>query len=134
MTVTPDGDVPTDPEDIKMITLASSALARTRATDAGSVRDTDGRTYVGVAVDLEHLKLSGLQVAVAMAVSSGSTGLEAIAVLGDHDPTPDEERAVSEVGSSAGQHMSAAGVRLWLCDEQGRARRRDRASHKESEA
>jgi hypothetical protein len=75
-----------DPEDAKLITLARSARARTNAAQGAAVRDTDGRTYVAASVVLPSLELTALQVAVAMAVSSGALGLEAAVVLGD-DPT-----------------------------------------------
>ena len=74
-----------DPEDAKLVTLARSARARTRAAQGAAVRDTDGRTYVAATIDLPSLHLSALQLAVAMAVSSGALGLEAGVVLGD-DP------------------------------------------------
>lgn len=113
---------PTDPEDVKMIALARSALARRPdASDAGCVRDTDGRTYVGTAVALEHLRLSGLQVALAMALSSGAEGLETAVVLGDHDPTPEEGFAVSEVGARH-RRFNGAAVPIWLCDADGTIR------------
>jgi hypothetical protein len=82
-----------DPEDQKLITLARSARARTGATQAAAVRDSDGRTYVASAVSLPSLALSALQVAVAMAVSSGAPGLEAAVVLGD--PAEDEAGAAA---------------------------------------
>lgn len=114
---------PTDPEDVKMIALARSALARRpEASDAGCVRDTDGRTYVGTTVDLKHLPMSGLRVALAMAVSSGAEGLEAVVVLGDHDPTAEEESAVSEVGARH-RRPNGSAVRIWLCDAHGAIRR-----------
>jgi hypothetical protein len=72
-----------DPEDEKLVTLARSARARTGAAQGAAVRDGDGRTYVAATVDLPSLQLSALQVAVAMAVSSGAPGLEAAVVLGD---------------------------------------------------
>lgn len=112
---------PTDPEDIKIIGLARSALARTGTRDACCVRDTDGRSYVGTAVDLDHLKLSGIQVALAMAVSSGAQGLEAVAVVGDHDPTTDEGFAIAEVGAGHRRCRESA-ARIWLCDADGVAR------------
>src|SRR4051794_41799777 len=68
---------PTDPEDLKIITLARSALARTGAAEGACVRDTDGRTYAAASVQLPHLTLSAVAVAVAMAGSSGAEGLEA---------------------------------------------------------
>jgi len=70
-------------EDQKLVTLARATRARTRAAAGAAVRDTDGRTYAGAAVDLPSLQLSAVQVCVAMAVSSGSRGLEAAVVLGD---------------------------------------------------
>jgi hypothetical protein len=71
-----------DPEDAKLATLARSARARTGSTAGAAVRDIDGRTYVAASVALPSLRLSALQVAVAMAVSSGALGLEAAAVVG----------------------------------------------------
>jgi cytidine deaminase len=72
----------TDPEDVKIVTLARSTRARTGALEGACVRDTDGRTYAAASVDLASLRLTAVQVAVAMAVSSGAQGLEAVAVLG----------------------------------------------------
>ena len=80
-----------DPEDTKLVTLARSARARAQAqagsrsgsTAGAAVRDTDGRTYVAASVELPSLRLSALQVAVAMAVSSGARGLEAAVITGD---------------------------------------------------
>jgi hypothetical protein len=70
-----------DPEDAKIVTLARSAQARTGAQEGAAVRDTDGRTYTGVTVLLPSLVLTALQAAVAAAVASGATGLEAAAVV-----------------------------------------------------
>jgi hypothetical protein len=71
------------PEDQELITLARSARARTRASEGAAVRDSDGRTYVAATVTLATLSLSALQVALAMAVSSGALGLEAAVIVGD---------------------------------------------------
>ncbi|MEO7194649.1 MAG: cytidine deaminase [Pseudonocardiaceae bacterium] len=70
-----------DPEDAKIVTLARSALAHTGAHEGAAVRDTDGRAYTGVTVALPSLALTALQAAVAAAVASGATGLEAAAVV-----------------------------------------------------
>lgn len=83
---------PLDPEDAKLVALARSARARTGAAQGAAVRDTDGRTYLAATVDLPSLRLSALQVAVAMAVASGAPGLEAAVILGD-DPADDAGRA-----------------------------------------
>lgn len=69
------------PEDEKIITLARSARARTGAAEGAAVRDETGRTYAAATVELPSLRLSALQVAVAMAVSSGATELEAAALV-----------------------------------------------------
>jgi hypothetical protein len=88
-----------DPEDQKLITLARSARARTGAPQGAAVRDGDGRTYVAATVDLPSLRLSALQVAVAMAVSSGAPGLEAAAILGDDPADPEGEAAARDVAA-----------------------------------
>src|SRR6478672_4042578 len=83
---TPDVDLSFDPDDAesaKLVTLARSTRARTRAAEGACVRDQDGRTYAGATVDLPTLRLTAVQVAVAMAVTSGARGLEAVVVLGD---------------------------------------------------
>ena len=71
------------PEDVKLLTLARAARARLDAPAAAAVRDLDGRTYSATAVALPSLQLSALQVAVAMALSSGAAGLEAAVVIGE---------------------------------------------------
>jgi hypothetical protein len=86
-----------DPEDQKLVTLARSARARTGAAHGAAVRDGDGRTYVAATVDLPSLQLSALQVAVAMAVSSGAPGLEAAVVLGDEPADEAGEAAARDV-------------------------------------
>ncbi len=72
-----------DPEDAKIITLARSARARNRTPEGAAVRDATGRTYAAVTVALPSLKLSALEVAVAMAVSSGADRLEAAAIVSE---------------------------------------------------
>jgi hypothetical protein len=70
-----------DPEDAKLVTLARSARARTGAAEGASVRDDIGRTYAAATVDLTALHLTALQAAVAAAVSSGSTTIDAACVV-----------------------------------------------------
>ncbi|MFL6062981.1 MAG: cytidine deaminase [Marmoricola sp.] len=71
------------PEDGKLVTLARATRARTGATEGAALRDLDGRTYAAATVDLPSLKLSALEVCIAMAIASGSRGAEAAVVLGD---------------------------------------------------
>lgn len=70
-------------EDSKLVTLARATRARTGAAEGAAVRDQDGRTYAAATVALPSLSVSAVGVCVAMAVSSGSTGLQAVVVLGD---------------------------------------------------
>ncbi|MCO5966897.1 cytidine/deoxycytidylate deaminase family protein [Actinoallomurus soli] len=77
-----------DPEDAKIITLARSTRARAGSAEGAAVRDETGRTYAAATVELPSLRLTALQVAVAMAVSSGAESLEAAAVVAE-DGTPD---------------------------------------------
>ena len=72
-------------EDAKLVTLARATRSRIRAAEGAAVRDLDGRTYAAASVGLERLRLTALEVCVAMAISSGSTGLEAAVVLTDGD-------------------------------------------------
>lgn len=103
---------PLPPEDAKLVTLARSVRARTRAVEGACVRDLDGRTYAGATVDLPSLQLSAVSLAVAMAASSGATGLEAVAVLGDGDGVAEEDRAVV-------REFAGAGVLLLSADPKG---------------
>jgi hypothetical protein len=73
----------TDPEDRKILTLARSARARTGAAQGACLRDTDGRTYAAAGLELPSLRLTAVQVVVAMAASSGAPGAEAVALLAD---------------------------------------------------
>jgi hypothetical protein len=85
-------------EDAKLVTLARATRARARADEGAAVRDLDGRTYAAASVRLAHLDLSALDVCVAMAVSSGSAGLEAAVVLADGVPALDAVRDFAGAG------------------------------------
>lgn len=70
-------------EDTKLVTLARATRARVGAAEGAAVRDENGRTYAAATVDLPSLHLAALEVCVAMAIASGSRGLEAAVVLTD---------------------------------------------------
>ncbi|MET0475521.1 MAG: cytidine deaminase [Mycobacterium sp.] len=74
-----------DAEDSKLVTLARGAMGRAEAGSGAAVRDLDGRTYAGAPVTLDALTLTALQAAVAAAVSSGATGLEAAVLVAGSD-------------------------------------------------
>lgn len=91
-----------DPEDAKIITLARSARARGNAAEGAAVRDETGRTYAATNVALPALRLSALQVAVAMAASSGAESLAAAAlVTGGDGPGEADVDAVRDLGPKA---------------------------------
>lgn len=98
-----------NPEDSKIITLARSARARNGVPEGAAVRDETGRTYVAGTVDLESLKLSALQTAVAMAVASGAESLEAAAVVSSVEAVAEADRAaVRDLGGPATPVLLAA--------------------------
>jgi len=106
--------IPQDPEDRKIITLARAAMVRTGATQGACVRDTDGRAYAAAGVRLEHLKLSAVSVAVAMAVSSGASAVEAAAVVGEEEPSTTDLEILRD--------LPADEVTVWWVDRGGTVR------------
>ena len=101
-----------DAEDEKILVLARSALARSGAGEGAAVRDLDGRTYAAAAVSLSSLRLSALEVAVAMAASSGSTGLEAAAVVTAADESG--ESSAERGGIGAVRDLGGLGVPVFV--------------------
>jgi hypothetical protein len=99
------------PEDAKIVVLARSARARTGAAEGAAVRDTDGRTYAACTVALPSLRLTALQAAVAAAVASGATGLEAAAVVSGATEL--------SAGSVAAARDLGGGVPVFLADPSG---------------
>ncbi|MHB1432971.1 MAG: cytidine deaminase [Streptosporangiaceae bacterium] len=90
------------PEDLKIVTLARSASARVGSAEGAAVRDETGRTYAAATVALPSLRLSALALAVAMAVSSGATALEAAALVSSGSgPDAADLAAVRDIGADA---------------------------------
>jgi hypothetical protein len=89
-----------DPEDEKIVALARASRVRTNAAEGACVRDGDGRN------------LSAIQGAVAMAVSSGADGLEAVAVVTDSGSVPDADLAVVH-------DVGGPGTPVFRCDPGG---------------
>ena len=97
------------PRSSRPAVVAGARPVPVRVRFAGAaVRDLDSRTYAAASVRLAHLDLSALDVCVAMAVSSGSAGLEAAVVLADGDPALDAVR-----------DFAGAGVPVHLGDARG---------------
>ena len=100
-----------DPEDAKLVTLARATRVRLTAAEGAAVRDRDGRTYAAAPVTLPSLALSALQVAVAMAASSGAAGLEAAAVVG--------REAADAGGLAAVRDFGGPGTPVIVADARG---------------
>jgi hypothetical protein len=99
-------------EDRKLVTLARATRARTRAAEGAAVRDLDGRTYAAATVALPSLSVSAIGVCVAMAVASGSQGLEAVVVLTDAASAAERDLAVV-------RDFAGAGVPVHVGDPRG---------------
>ncbi len=105
-------EAPPGSEDLKIIALARAARARVAAAEGAAVRDETGRTYAAAAIALPSLQLSALHLAVAMAASSGASGLEAAALVSDGaGPGPADLAAVRDLGPKAVvYHVAADGT------------------------
>jgi hypothetical protein len=102
-------------EDTKLVTLARATRARTGAAEGAAVRDGDGRTYAAASVALPSLRLSALEVAVAMAVSSGAPGLEAGAVVAGAD----QQAGAEPAGLAAVRDLARAMVVVHMAGPDG---------------
>ena len=97
------------PEDAKLVTLARASRARTGAAEGAAVRDLDGRTYAGSTVALDSLQVGALDLAVAMAVSSGAKGLEGAAVVTES----------VTVDATSVRDLGGSGVSVFVADASG---------------
>lgn len=99
-------------EDAKLVTLARATRVRAGASQGAAVRDENGRTYAAASVALPSLEVSAVQVCIAMAISSGSQGLEAVVLLADTDAAPEGDLAVI-------RDFAGVGVPIHLGDARG---------------
>jgi hypothetical protein len=72
-----------NPEDQKLATLAISTLARTGAKQAAALRDTTGRTYVGINIAAPNLTLDAVQAVFTVAAASQIAGIEGVVIAGE---------------------------------------------------
>ncbi|MGA8988154.1 cytidine deaminase [Aeromicrobium sp.] len=100
------------PEDAKLVTLARTSRARTSARHGAAVRDQDGRTYAASTVDLPSVKIDALDLAVAMAVSSGATSIEAAALVAEREPEP-------IIRGTAVRDLAGHGISVIIADPTG---------------
>jgi len=71
-----------NPEDVKLVTLATSTLARSGAQQAAALRDNTGRTYVAINVTSPSLNLDAFEAVLTVALASGITGIESVVATG----------------------------------------------------
>ena len=97
-------------QDRTLVTLALGARARAGAVHGAAVRDDDGRTYAAASVALPSLSLTALQAAVALAVSSGASGLEAAVVVGSGELDESSLAVARDLGTGYVLITDASGV------------------------
>ncbi|CAB4601930.1 unannotated protein [freshwater metagenome] len=71
-----------NPEDLKLVTLATSTLTRSGAQQAAALRDNTGRTYVAINVASPELTLDACEAVLTVALASGITGIESVVYAG----------------------------------------------------
>ena len=86
------------PEDDKLAVLAKGARARIQAKTGAALRDETGRTYASAEVSIGAFKLSAIEMVVAQAVASGSTGIESVvfSVSGDSSVSDSDVELIRE--------------------------------------
>ena len=87
-----------NPEDIKLLTLATSTLVRSGAQQAAALRDTTGRTYVAINVSSPSLNLDAFEAVLTVALASGITGVESVVATGSE---PANSKAIKDFAPTA---------------------------------
>jgi hypothetical protein len=96
-----------NPEDTKLVTLATNTLARSGSTQAAALRDTTGRTYVAINVTSPSLNLDAFEAVLTVALASGITGIESVVATGQE---PKNLKAIKDFAPTATVfHISANG-------------------------
>jgi hypothetical protein len=101
-----------DAEDAKLVVLARAARSRGGSGEGAALRDAEGRIYSAAGVDLPSLRLSALQLAVAMAVSSGAAAVAAAVVVTD-------SLAASTADTDVVRDATGPGVPIYRVDSSG---------------
>ena len=103
-----------NPEDDKLAVLAKGARSRVQANVGAALRDETGRTYASAEVEVGALKLSAVEMVVAQAVASGSTGVEAIVV------SPEIEFSISDSFLDLVRTFAGTDIPIYVIDETGK--------------
>lgn len=102
-------------EDDKLAVLAKGARSRVQAKVGAALRDETGRTYASAEVSVGALTLTSVQMVVAQAVASGSTGAEAIVI------SPQGEISISDSDIELVRDFAGTGIPVYLIDDAGNA-------------
>lgn len=103
-----------NPEDDKLATLAKGARSRVQALVGAALRDETGRTYASAEVAVGSLNLTAVEMVVAQAVASGSTGVESV-VVSMQKVAPVLDLEIELVRAFAG-----TGIPVYVIDETGK--------------
>jgi hypothetical protein len=87
-----------NPEDTKLVTLATNTLARSGSLEAAALRDTTGRTYVAINVASPSLNLDAFEAVLTVALASGITGIESVVATGAQ---PKNVKAIKDFAPTA---------------------------------
>jgi hypothetical protein len=87
-----------NPEDDKLVTLATATLTRSGAKQAAALRDNTGRTYVAISVASPSLNLDAFEAVLTVALASGITGVESVVACGDQ---PTNSKAIRDFAPAA---------------------------------
>jgi hypothetical protein len=87
-----------NPEDTKLVTLATSTRARSGARQAAALRDKTGRTYVAINVVSPSLNLDAFEAVLTVALASGISGIESVVACGDQ---PANIKAIKDFSPTA---------------------------------
>jgi len=71
-----------NPEDLKLLKLAKSTMARSNSNSASALRDSTGRTYVAIEVVSGEFQVDSLLAVLVVAKASSINGIEAIVISG----------------------------------------------------
>lgn len=88
-----------NPEDLKLVTLATNTLTRSGALQAAALRDNTGRTYVAINVASPELNLDACEAVLTVALASGITGIESVVVTGEESARIEVIRAFDSSAS-----------------------------------
>lgn len=100
-------------EDDKLAVLAKGARSRVQAKVGAALRDETGRTYASAEVSIGSLKLSALEMVIAQAVASGSTGAESIVI------SSQMEYRISETDMELFRALAGTGVPVYVISDSG---------------